>query len=210
MGPKGTTELVATISLEPEPSLVCAISASSGRRKARCALRLSPRSSRALLSRLGSSAPICYTGFCSDAPHSARSCCQLRPAAGFLRSWSARSLPAPPPPARHNCGIPPSDFCMVPHIPTLLALTIATTPTSFAPPLPDPTDERLLAILRYMHEERTPLHTLHWAAAPRPKPGALLAFRNKRLSKDTPPLLTTPTTGQTASRLVGRSRTAAC
>ena len=110
VGPKGTTELVATISLEPEPSLVCAISASSGRRKARCALRLSPRSSRALLSRLGSSAPICYTGFCSDAPHSARSCCQLRPAAGFLRSWSARSLPAPPPPARHNCGIPPSDL----------------------------------------------------------------------------------------------------
>ena len=94
MGPKGTTELVATISLEPEPSLACAISASSGRRKARCALRLSPRSSRALLSRLGSSASICYTGFCSDAPHFARSCCPLRPAAGFLRS-SRRDLYRP-------------------------------------------------------------------------------------------------------------------
>ena len=164
MGPKGTTELVATISLEPEPSLACAISASSGRRKARCALRLSPRSSRALLPRLGSSAPICYTGFCSDAPHSARSCCQLRPAAGFLRSWSARSLPAPPPPARHNCGIPPSDLYGSSHHDAPLALTIATTPPHLRP-YPDPTDERILAILRYMHEERTPLHALHSAWA---------------------------------------------
>ena len=72
---------------------------------------------------------------------------------------------------------------MVPHIPTLLALTIATTSTSFPTPLPDPTDERLLAILHYMHEERTPLHALHWAAAPRPKPGALLVFRHKRLQR---------------------------
>ena len=170
MGPKGTTELVATISLEPEPSLVCAISASSGRRKARCALRLSPRSSRALLSRLGSSASICYTGFCSDAPHFARSCCPLRPAAGFLRS-SRRDLYRPLHHRRDTTAASRPVICMVPHTTTLLALTIATTPPHLRP-YPDPTDERILAILHYMHEERTPLQALHWAAAPRPRPAA--------------------------------------
>ena len=172
MGSKGTTELVATISLEPEPSLVCAISASSGRRKARCALRLSPRSSRALLSRLGSSAPICYTGFCSGTRRTPRVLVvNYVPRLGFCAP-RRRDLYRPLHHRRDTTAASRPVICMVPHIPTLLALTIATTSISFPTPLPDPTDERLLAILRYMHEERTPLHALHWAARRRdPNPG---------------------------------------